>query len=179
VRLASPGNYQQFNDALMSDPRVSLKIVRETDYYAEQSRTLVGLVNVVAGIITALMGLAAIFGALNTMYTAVASRAREIATLEAIGFRGLPILISVLVESMVLAVIGGTIGALGAWLAFDGFRAATLNWQTFSQVAFAFDVNGPLLVRGIISAVVIGLIGGLFPAIRAARLPVAVALRER
>lgn len=179
VRLASPGNYQKFHDALMTDPRVSLKIVRETDYYAEQSRTLVNLVNVVAGIITALMGLAAIFGALNTMYTAVASRAREIATLEAIGFRGLPILISVLVESMVLAVIGGTIGALGAWLAFDGFRAATLNWQTFSQVAFAFDVNGPLLVRGIVSAVVIGLVGGLFPAIRAARLPVAVALRER
>jgi len=76
------------------------------------------------------------------------------------------------------AVIGGAIGAIGAWIAFDGFRAATLNWQTFSQVAFSFDVNGPLLLRGIISAVVIGLIGGLFPAIRAARLPVATALRE-
>ncbi|HEV7238837.1 MAG TPA: ABC transporter permease [Thermoanaerobaculia bacterium] len=179
VRLASAGNYQTFKDSLMTDPRVSLKIVRETEYYAEQSRSIVGLVNVVAGIITTLMGLAAIFGALNTMYTAVAARSREIATLEAIGFRGAPIVISVLIESILLAVLGGVVGALGAWLAFDGFRAATLNWQTFSQVAFSFDVNGPLLVQGIVWAVVIGVIGGLFPAIRAARLPVAVALRER
>ena len=179
VRLASPGNFNTFKDALTSDPRVSLKIVRETDYYAEQSQTLVRIVNFLAGIVTTLMGLGAIFGALNTMYTAVAARAREIATLEAIGFRGAPIVISVLTESIVLAVIGGAVGAIGAWLAFDGFRAATLNWQTFSQVAFAFDVNAPLLVRGIVSAVVIGVIGGLFPAIRAARLPVAVALRER
>jgi putative ABC transport system permease protein len=179
VRLSSPGSFQTFKDALMADPRVSLKIVRETDYYAEQSQTLVRIVNFLAGIITALMGLGAIFGALNTMYTAVAARAREIATLEAIGFRGFPILISVLVEAVVLAAIGGAIGAIGAWLAFDGIRAATLNWQTFSQVAFAFDVNPPLLLRGIVSAMVIGLIGGIFPAIRAARLPVAVALRER
>jgi len=179
VKLASPGSFQQFKDALTSDPRVSLKIERESDYYAEQSQTLVRIVNFLAGIITTLMGLGAIFGALNTMYTAVAARAREIATLEAIGFRGLPIVISVLFESIVLAAIGGAVGAIGAWLAFDGFRTATLNWQTFSQVAFAFDVNGPLLVRGIVSAMFIGLIGGLFPAIRAARLPVAIALRER
>jgi putative ABC transport system permease protein len=179
VRLASPGNFNTFKDALTADPRVSLKIVRETEYYAEQSQTLVKIVNFLAGIITTLMGLGAIFGALNTMYTAVAARSREIATLEAIGYGGAPIVVSVLIESIVLSVIGGAVGALGAWLAFDGFRAATLNWQTFSQVAFAFDVNGPLLVRGIVSAVVIGVIGGLFPAIRAARLPVAVALRER
>lgn len=179
VKLASPGSFQTFKDALTSDPRVSLKIVRETEYYAEQSQTLVRIINFLAGIITTLMGLAAIFGALNTMYTAVAARAREIATLEAIGYGGVPIVISVLVESMVLSVIGGLIGAVGAWIAFDGFRAATLNWQTFSQVAFAFDVNGPLLMRGIVSAVVIGLIGGLFPAIRAARLPVSIALRGR
>jgi putative ABC transport system permease protein len=179
VRLASPGNFNTFKDALTSDPRVSLKIVRETEYYAEQSQTLVRIVNFLAGIITTLMGLGAVFGALNTMYTAVAARSREIATLEAIGYGGAPIIVSVLIESIVLSVIGGAVGAVGAWLAFDGFRAATLNWQTFSQVAFSFDVNGPLLVRGIVSAVVIGVIGGLFPAIRAARLPVAVALRER
>ena len=179
VRLASPGNFQTFKDSLMTDPRVSLKIVRETEYYAEQSRTLVRIVNFLAGIVTTLMGLGAIFGALNTMYTAVAARSREIATLEAIGFRGAPIVISVLFESVVLAVLGGVVGALGAWIAFDGFRAATLNWQTFSQVAFSFDVSSTLLVRGIVSAVVIGVIGGLFPAIRAARLPVSVALRER
>ena len=179
VRLASPGSFNAFKDALTSDPRVSLKIVRETDYYAEQSQMLVKIVNFLAGIVTTLMGLAAIFGALNTMYTAVAARAREIATLEAIGFRGAPIIVSVLLESIVLAVIGGVLGAGGAWLVFDGFRTATINWQTFSQVAFAFDVNASLLIRGIVSAVVIGVIGGLFPAIRAARLPVAVALRER
>lgn len=178
VKLASPGSFQQFKDALTADPRVNIQIQREREHYAEQSETLVKIINFLAGIITTLMGLGAIFGALNTMYTAVAARAREIATLEAIGFGGFPILVSVLVESMVLAVIGGAIGAIGAWIAFDGFRAATLNWQTFSQVAFSFDVNGPLLLRGIVSAVVIGLIGGLFPAIRAARLPVATALRE-
>lgn len=179
VKLASPGSFQTFKDALTSDPRLNVKVVRETDYYAEQSQVIVRIVNFLAGIITTLMGLGAIFGALNTMYTAVAARAREIATLEAIGFGGTPILVSVLFESMVLAMIGGFVGAVGAWLAFDGFRAATLNWQTFSQVAFSFDVNARLLLRGIVSAVVIGLIGGLFPAIRAARLPVAVALRER
>lgn len=178
VKLASPGSFQQFKDALTSDPRVNVKIVRETDYYAEQSKTLVRIVNFLAGIITTLIGLAAVFGALNTMYTAVAARSREIATLEAIGFGGFPILLSVLIESIVLAIIGGAIGAVGAWAVFDGFRTATLNWQTFSQVAFAFDVNAPLLVRGILSAVVIGVIGGLFPAVRAARLPVATALRE-
>lgn len=179
VRLSSPGSFQPFKDALMADPRVGLKIVRETDYYAEQSQTLVRIVNFLAGIITTLMGLGAIFGALNTMYTAVAARAREIATLEAIGFRGFPIMVSVLVEAVVLAAIGGAIGAIGAWIAFDGIRTATLNWQTFSQVAFAFDVNPRLLLQGIGSAMLIGLFGGIFPAIRAARLPVAVALRER
>ena len=179
VRLASPGSFNTFKDALTSDPRVSLKIVRESDYYAEQSQTLVRIVNFLAGIVTTLMGLAAVFGALNTMYTAVAARAREIATLEAIGFRGAPIVLSVLIESVVLSLIGGVIGATAAWLVFDGVRTATLNWQTFSQVAFAFDVNTELLVRGIVSAVAIGVIGGLFPAIRAARLPVSVALRER
>lgn len=179
VRLSSPGSFQLFKDALMADPRVSLKIVRETDYYAEQSQTLVKIVNFLAGIITTLMGLGAIFGALNTMYTAVAARAREIATLEAIGFRGFPIMISVLVEAVILAAIGGAVGAIGAWAAFDGIHAATLNWQTFSQVAFAFDVNPRLLLQGIASAMIIGLVGGVFPAIRAARLPVAVALRER
>lgn len=179
VRLASPGSFNTFKDSLTSDPRVSLKIVRESDYYAEQSQTLVRIVNFLAGIVTTLMGLAAVFGALNTMYTAVAARAREIATLEAIGFRGAPIVLSVLIESVVLALLGGIIGAGAAWLVFDGVRTATLNWQTFSQVAFAFDVNTALLVRGIVSAVAIGVIGGLFPAIRAARLPVSVALRER
>jgi putative ABC transport system permease protein len=179
VKLASPGSLQQFKDALTADPRMNVKVEREADFYAAQSTTLVNIVTFLAGIITTLMGLGAMFGALNTMYTAVAARSREIATLEALGFGGAAVMVSVLVEAMILALLGGVIGALGAWLAFDGFRTATLNWQTFSQVAFAFDVNGKLIGRAILVAVVIGLVGGFFPAIRAARLPVSVALRER
>jgi putative ABC transport system permease protein len=179
VKLASPGSLQQFKDALTSDPRMNVKIVREADFYAEQSTTLVNIVTFLAGIITTLMGLAAMFGALNTMYTAVAARSREIATLEALGFGGGAVMVSVLAEALLLAFLGGVIGAVGAWIAFDGFRTATLNWQTFSQVAFAFDVNGRLIGRAVVVAMVIGLVGGFFPAIRAARLPVAMALRER
>jgi putative ABC transport system permease protein len=179
VKLASPGSFQQFKDALTKDPRVNLKIERETDYYAAQSRTLHGIVTGLAWLISTLMGLGAVFGALNTMYTAVAARAREIATLEALGFGSSPVMVSVLVESMVLALIGGGVGALAAYLAFDGYRTATLNWQSFSQVAFAFDVTGKLLMTAILYALAIGLVGGLFPAIRAARMPVSNALRER
>ena len=113
------------------------------------------------------------------MYTAVAARARDVATLEALGFGGSAVLVSVIFEALFLSVLGGVIGAIGAWLAFDGYRTATMNWQTFSQVAFAFDVTPQLMGGAIVYAVAIGLIGGLFPAIRAARIPVSVALRER
>ncbi|HUP47912.1 MAG TPA: ABC transporter permease [Thermoanaerobaculia bacterium] len=178
VKLASAGTFQQFKDALTADPRLNVKVVRETDYYAEQSRMITLLITGLGGIISALMAVGAIFGALNTMYTAVASRAREIATLEALGFGSSPVIVSVLIESMLLGLAGGILGALGAWAAFDGYRAATLNWQSFSQVTFAFDVNPPLLMAGIASALAIGFIGGLLPAIRAARLPVAIALRQ-
>jgi putative ABC transport system permease protein len=139
------------------------------------------LYNLVTGLgtlIAVIMGLGAVFGALNTMYTAVSSRSREIATLRALGFHSSPVVISVLLESLVLALVGGAIGALAAWWVFDGFRAATLNFTSFSQVAFAFDVSLTLLIRGIVFAMAIGLIGGLLPAIRAARQPVASALRE-
>ena len=125
------------------------------------------------------MGIGAVFSALNTMYTAVAARAREIATLRALGFHAGPVVISVLVESLLLAVVGGAIGAAVAWVAFDGFRAATLNFASFSQMTFAFDVSLPLLVQGVVFALVIGFFGGLFPAVRAARLSVSEALREQ
>ena len=178
VRLASAGTFQQFKDALTADPRLNVKVVRETEFYAEQSRMITLMITGLGGIISALMGVGAIFGALNTMYTAVSARAREIATLEALGFGSSPVIVSVLIESMLLALLGGVIGALGAWAAFDGYRAATMNWQSFSQVTFAFDVNPPLLITGVAAALAIGFIGGLFPAIRAARLPVAIALRQ-
>jgi putative ABC transport system permease protein len=179
VKLASAGSFNQFKDALTADPRVNLKIQRETEFYAEQSKTLQGLVRGLAAFVCTLMGLGAIFGALNTMYTAVSARAREIATLEAIGFGGSAVMVSVIFEALLLAAIGGALGSIGAYLAFDGYRTATMNWQTFSQVAFAFDVNARLMGWAVVYALVIGLIGGLFPAIRAVRTPVSVALRGR
>jgi len=178
VKLASPGSFQQFKDALTADPRVSLRIEREADYYAGQSRTLRLIVTGLAFVVCSLMGLGALFGALNTMYTAVAARSREIATLEAIGFGGMAVMIAVIAEALLLALAGGLIGAIGAYLAFDGYRTATMNWQTFSQVAFAFDVTPALMGGAILYALVIGAVGGLFPAIRAARLPLSLALRE-
>ena len=177
VKLASPGSFQQFKDALTADPRISVKVQRETEYYAAQSRMIVLMVTGLGSIISLLMAIGAIFGALNTMYTAVSARAREIATLEALGFGTSPVVLSVLVESMLLALVGGLAGAFLAWAIFDGYRAATLNWQTVSQVTFAFDVNARLLTTGVGYALLIGFIGGLLPAIRAARLPLATALR--
>ena len=124
------------------------------------------------------MGIGAVFGAILTMYTAVATRAREIATLRALGFNTLAVLISVLAESMALALVGGVLGGLAAYVGFNGYQTSTINFQTFSQVAFAFRVTPALLVLGLIYALMMGLIGGLLPAIRAARLPIASALRE-
>lgn len=178
AKLDSPDSFQQYKDALTSDPRLNVKPVLEADYYEEQSAMLYNLITGLGTLIAVIMSLGAIFGALNTMYTAISSRAREIATLRALGFHAGPVVISVLMESLLLALIGGILGALAAWLAFDGYRAATLNFSSFSQVAFAFDVSPALLARGISFAMVIGLIGGLLPAIKAARQPVATALRE-
>ena len=178
VRLASAGSLKEFKDALTSDPRLNVRVLREPEYYAEQSRVMSLIVTGLAGVISGLMAVGAVFGALNTMYTAVAARSREVATLEAIGFGATPIVVSVLAESLLLAIVGGVLGATIAWLAVDGLHTATMNWQTFSQVTFTLEVDPPLLVRGILWAVVIGLIGGLFPAIRAVRMPVVNALRE-
>ena len=178
VKLTSPEAFQSFTNALMRDPRLSVKVMRQTDYFADQSATIYNLITGLGTLIASLMAAGAVFGALNTMYTAVSARTREIATLRALGFGSSPVVISVMVESLCLALGGGAIGAGSAYLVFDGFRAATMNWQSFSQVAFAFAVTPQLLVQGILYATVIGLIGGFFPAIRAARLPVARALRE-
>ena len=178
AKLNSRDAFGEFKDTLTSDPRLNVKAIREADYYEAQSSTVTNLITGLGTLIAVIMGLGAIFGALNTMYTAVSARTREIATLRALGFRSGPVVISILSESLLLALVGGLIGAGLAWLAFDGYRAATLNWASFSAITFAFDVNLKLLVQGIIFAMVIGLIGGLLPAIRAARQPVAHALRE-
>ena len=178
AKLESPAAFQKFKDSLTSDPRLDVKVVEESEYYASQSEALVGLIRALGIVITVLMGVGAIFGALNTMYAAVATRTREIATLRALGFRGGPVILSVLTESLLLALVGGVFGAAVAYLAFNGFQTSTLNWSTFSQLSFSFTVTPLLLAWGLASAVLMGSIGGLFPAIRAARLPVATALRE-
>jgi len=178
AKLESPEAFQTFSDALTSDPRLNVKVVRETDYYAEQSVLLHRLIRTIGYLIASLMGIGAVFGAINTMYTAVSSRTREIATLRALGFGAVPVIASVMTESMLLALGGGLVGGLLAYAGFNGYQAATINWQTFSQIAFAFAVTPRLLAEGLTYALLMGFIGGSLPAIRAARLPVVTALRE-
>ena len=178
ARLNSAGAFQEFKDSLTSNPQLNVKVVRQSEYYAAQSETLTRLITTLGVLIAGLMAVGAVFGALNTMYSAVAARTREIATLRALGFGSGAVVVALMIESLLLALVGGAVGALLAYLAFDNFRAATMNWQSFSQVTFAFAVTPQLLVQGVIWATVIGLLGGLLPAIRAARLPIAAALRE-
>jgi putative ABC transport system permease protein len=178
IKLNSPEAFKEFKDSLTTDPRLNVKVLRQKEYYAEQSTAVTKLITTLGFLIAFLMAIGAVFGALNTMYSSVSARTREIATLRALGFGSGAVVASVMIESLTLAVIGGLIGAIVARFAFNGLEAATMNWQSFSQVAFAFAVTPELLVRGIVWAVLIGLIGGLFPAIRGARLPIAMALRE-
>lgn len=178
AKLESPEAFTRFKDALTTDPRLDLKVLRETDYFAEQSQMVSALITTLGAGIALLMGIGAIFGAINTMYSAVAARTREIATLRALGFGGGPVVVSVLAESMLLALIGGALGGALAYVGFNGFQTSTINWQTFSQVAFAFAVTPGLIAAGIAYALIMGLLGGLLPAVRAARLPIVSALRE-
>jgi putative ABC transport system permease protein len=170
--------YDAFKDWLTSNPQANVSVRPEAEYYVAQSVTLTTLIRTVGFGIAMLMGIGAVFGALLTMYTAVATRMREIATLRALGFNTVSVVISVLAESLGLAAIGGAIGGLVAWAVFNGYQTSTINFQTFSQVAFAFAVTPSLLAQGLAYALVMGLIGGLLPAIRAARLPISSALRE-
>ncbi len=174
--LTSASAFDAFKDALTTDPQIKVDVQRETDYYAAQSKQLTETINVVGNTVAVIMAIGAMFGALNTMYTAVAARGLEIATLRAIGFGALPVLLSVMIEALLLSLLGGVIGAGLAWLFFNGHSVATLG-GAFAQVVFQLTVTRALIVTGIIWAVVIGLLGGFFPALRAARLPVAEALR--
>ena len=176
VRLESASALGRFKDALTSDPRLSVKVDRETDYYAAQSKTLTDMIRILGFLIALVMGVGAIFAALNTMYSAVAERSREIATMRALGFGGGTVVLSFIVESLFIAFVGGLLGCLVV-LPMNGFTTATINWQTFSHLAFAFRITPGLLARGIIFALVMGLVGGVPPAVRAVRRPVAVALR--
>jgi len=178
AQLESVDSYDTFRDWLTSNPQLNVSIRREKDYYANQSQTLTRLIQTIGFAIAGLMGIGAIFGAILTMYTAVATRAREIATLRALGFDTSSVVVSVLTESMILGAIGGTVGGAAAYFGFNGYQTSTINFQTFSQVAFAFRVTPELLWLGLFYALAMGLVGGLLPALRAARLPIPSALRE-
>lgn len=175
VRLVD-GGFERLKAALAADPRLKLDVLTTRDYYAKQSEGLTRLITVLGTVIGAIMAIGAVFGALNTMFAAVATRAREIATLRALGFRGLPVVVAVMLETMLLALAGGLLGAGLAWLVFNGYTVSTLG-SNFSQVVFSFKVSPELLWTGLQWALGIGLVGGLFPALRAARLPVTEALR--
>lgn len=176
VKLAGKDGFKQLKAALAADPRLKLDIETTRDYYSKQSEGLTKLIKILGTVIGTIMAIGAVFGALNTMYAAVAGRAREIATLRALGFRGVPVVTAVMLETMLLALLGGLLGAGIAWLVFNGYTVSTLG-QNFSQVVFQFRVTPELLWTGLKWALGIGLVGGLFPALRAARLPVTEALR--
>jgi putative ABC transport system permease protein len=177
LRLTDAGAFDALKATLASDPRIKVDASTTRQYYNQQSENLTRLIRVLGTAVGTIMAIGATFGALNTMYAAVAARAREIATLRAIGFRGLPVIVSVLLETMLLAIVGGALGAGLAWAIFDKYTASTLG-SNFSQVVFAFNVSPALLWNGLKWALAIGFIGGLFPAVRAARLPVTAGLRE-
>ena len=177
AHLDSASALTAFKDALTSDPRLSVQVDRETDYYERQSRTLTKLIRVLGFLVAFVMGIGAVFAALNTMYSAVAERSREIATMRALGFAGASVVLSFVAESLVIALAGGIVGCL-AVLPMNGFTTGTMNWQTFSHLAFAFRITPLLLAQGIVFALLMGVLGGVPPAVRAARRPVAGALRE-
>jgi len=177
VHLASPAALQQLKDSLTADPRLNVDVTREIDYYAKQSTRMTLLITTLGGFVALIMALGAVFGALNTMYSAVAERGREIATMRALGFGAAAVVTSFLIEALLISFVGGGIGCL-AVLPLNGLTTSTMNFQTFSNLAFAFKITPELLVKGIFFALAMGLIGGLLPAVRAASGPVASALRE-
>ncbi|MGA8102317.1 MAG: ABC transporter permease [Candidatus Acidiferrales bacterium] len=176
VHLTSPGALRQFKDSMTADPRMSVDVIREVDYYSKQSKSVTTLIVVLGTIIAIVMGIGAVFGALNTMYSAVSERSREIATMRALGFGGPSVVISFLIEALLISFLGGVVGCLAA-LPLNGLTTSTMNFQTFSSLAFAFRITPVLLLTGIIFALFMGVVGGLPPAIRAASRPVAQALR--
>ena len=174
---ASDAGLTALKDSISRDPRLSISVLREPEYYAKQASVLSKLIDVLGYSVAVFMAIGATFGALNCMYSAIASRQVEIATLSAIGFGGMPVVVSVMIEALALALVGGAVGGALAYVYCDGASLSTLNFNTFSQVAFDFRVTRRLLTQGLVWALVIGMAGGLLPAIRAARIPVTTALR--
>ncbi len=177
VHLTSPSAFNTFKDAVTADPKLTVQVDHEVEYYARQSQVLTTLITVLGGLVVLIMGIGAVIGALNTMYAMVSERSREIATMRAIGFPRLSIVISFVFEAVVIAFIGGLLGCLSV-LKLNGYTTGTMNMQTFSHMAFAFQITPLLLAVGIVFALVMGVLGGVPPAMRAANRPVASALRE-
>ncbi len=177
ARLTGPDAFDRFKAAVAADPRLRVDVSTTRDYYNRQSERLTRVIRILGTGVAIIMAIGAVFGALNTMYAAISARAREIATLRALGFTGGPVLVSVLLETLLLALAGGLLGALVAYAVFNGYTVSTLG-SNFSQVVFQFQVGPSLLLRGVQWALAIGFVGGLFPALRAARIPVTTALRE-
>jgi putative ABC transport system permease protein len=178
VKLADPGAFDAFKATLEANPQLKVDVSTTLDYFSKQSEGMSTFLTIIGIVVGSIMAIGAIFGALNCMFAAVAARAREIATLRAIGFRGLPVVVAVMLETMLLALLGGVIGGLLAWLVFNGYSASTLAAGSVGKLSFELRVSAELLWVGLLWALTIGFIGGLFPAIRAARLPVTTALRE-
>lgn len=177
VHLENPEALQVLRDKLTSDPRLNVDVTREVDYYTKQSGRLTSLITILGGLVAAVMAIGAVFGALNTMYSAVAERGREIGTMRALGFGGPSVVLSFMIEALLIAFVGGLIGCI-AVLKLNGVTTGAMNLQTFSHVAFAFKITPFLLLEGILFALIMGLVGGLLPAVRAAAQPVATALRS-
>jgi putative ABC transport system permease protein len=177
AHLASPDSLQKLRDSLTADPRLNVDVSREIDYYSKQSTRLTTLITVLGGLVASIMAIGAVFGALNTMYSAVSERGREIATMRALGFGGPSVVFSFVIEALLISFVGGLIGCL-AVLPLNGLTTGAMNLQTFSHMAFAFKITTELLIKGVIFALFMGVLGGLAPAIRAASLPISHALRE-
>jgi putative ABC transport system permease protein len=176
VQLRGTNDLDPMKGRLTADPQLDVDVRTQRDYYTGQSEGLTSVIGWLAGIVAIIMAFGATFGALNTMYSAVSARTREIGTLRALGFGALPVVASVMAESLLLSLCGGVLGAVIAYLAFNGYAVSTLGGG-FTQVAFQFAVTPGLVMLGVALALGIGFIGGLAPAVRAARIPVTEALR--
>jgi putative ABC transport system permease protein len=178
AKLNDPGSLKTLKDSLTKDPRVRVGVQTEREFYADQQKLMSTIINTVGWALAIMMGVAALFAALNTLYNAVATRVREIATLRAMGFNGWAVMFSVLAEAMILGAVGGLIGGLLAFVAFNGMHSSTMNWASFSQMTFAFTVTPELMIKGIVYGIILTFIAGILPGIRAARLPITSGLRE-
>jgi len=178
VRLADPKGFAAFKSALEGNPQLKVDASTTLDFFSKQSENTSRMIRIIGIVVGSIMAVGAMFGALNTMFAAVAARAREIATLRAIGFAGMPVVVAILLETMLLALAGGALGGALAWLIFNGYSASTMAAGTVGKLSFELHVTAGVLWQGLKWALAIGFIGGLFPAARAATMPVTTALRE-